>query len=75
MANPNTPVLATFLQQIAPLAKQLGITTLVIVGKDPQTGETALFGDTSSMVAVRDFTEAKFVEKLGVVAETSWNDV
>jgi len=72
---PNTPVLQQFLQQIAPLAQQLGISTLMIVGKDPQTGELALFGDTASLVALRDFVEQKFVEKLGVVAETSWNDV
>ena len=72
---PNTPVLQQFLQQIAPLAKQLGISTLMIVGKDPQTGELNLFSDTSSLVALRDYTEQKFIEKLGVVAETSWNDV
>jgi hypothetical protein len=75
MANPNTPALYQLIQQIGPLAQQLGVSTLIIVGKDPRTGEMNLFADTSSLVALRDFVEAKFVEKLGVVAETSWNDV
>jgi hypothetical protein len=76
MANPpNTPVLQQFLQQIGPLAQRLGISTLVIAARDPQTSELGLFGSTESMAAVRDFVEQKFNEKLGIVAETAWNDV
>ena len=76
MANtPNTPVLQQLLAKIGPIAQQLGIDTLVIVGRDPQTKELALFGSTEAMAVVRDYTEAKFNEKLGIVAETAWNDV
>lgn len=72
MANPNTPVLQALLQQIGPVAQQLGISTLLIVAKDPQTGELAMFGSTESMGTLRDFTERKFDDKLGIVGETAW---
>ncbi len=71
---PNTPILQQFLAQVAPLAQQYGITTLMFVGRDPQTQELGLFADQASMEAVREFVEAKMTEKLGMIGETSWND-
>jgi hypothetical protein len=69
---PNHPALDQFLAQIAPIAKQLGVTTLIIVAQDPKTGEKGFFGATEAMSELRDFIDSKFNEKLGMVAETSW---
>lgn len=72
---PNTPTLDVLIQQLAPLAQRLGVATLLIAAKDPRTGEIGIFGSTEAMGELRETVEAKFVEKLGMVGETAWNDV
>ncbi len=67
-----TPVLDQLIAQLMPIAQKLGITSLVITGRDPQTKELALFGSVESMTDVRDFVETKMNEKCGMIGETAW---
>lgn len=69
---PNIPTLQQFVQQIMPIAQQLGVTTIVIAARDPATKEIGIFGSVEAMTDLRDAVEQKFNEKLGLVGETSW---
>jgi len=69
---PNIPTLLSFIQQLMPIAAQMGVTTIVIAAVDPATKEIGIFGSPESMGVLRDAVEAKFTEKLGAVAETAW---
>lgn len=71
----NVPALDLFVQQIGPIAKQLGITELVIVARDPQTSEVHLYGATAAASAKTDM-RALVAEKFSLgEGETAWNDV
>jgi hypothetical protein len=70
---PNTPTLDAFVQQIGPVAQQLGITTLIIIGRDPQTGELKLFGESAAKAAPSDL-RVLVEDKFGFSAEAVWND-
>jgi len=69
---PNAPTIDAFIQQIAPLAQRLGVTTLLIAAKDPRTGEISIVSSVEAMTELRETVEAKFVEKCGMVGETAW---
>ncbi len=70
---PNTPTLDAFVQQIGSLAKQLGIETLIIIGRDPRTGELKLFGETAARTAPSDL-RVLVEDKFGFSTEAAWND-
>lgn len=70
----NTPNLDAFVQQISQIAKQHGITTLIVIGRDPVTNEVKLFGGTAAKNAETDL-RALVAEKFGLgEGETAWND-
>ncbi len=69
---PPYPTLQAFITQLMPIAAQFGVTNILIAARDPATKEIGIFGSVESMNDLRDAVEAKFVEKCGLVGETSW---
>lgn len=70
----NTPNLDAYVQQIGPVAKQYGITTLIVIGRDPITNEVRLYGETAASTAPADI-RALVAEKFSLgEGETAWND-
>jgi hypothetical protein len=71
----NAPTLDALIQQIGPLAKQYGVTEIVIVARDPQTGAVKLFGETVAQrdAKIREVVREKFA--FDSEPETAWNDV
>lgn len=66
---PNTPTLDRLVAAIKKYAIQLGVNQLVIVGRDPQTNETRVYGDKDNE-QLRALIAEKFA--LADVGDTSW---
>jgi hypothetical protein len=67
----NTPVLDQLVAAIAPVAKKLNIPMLVIIGRDPTTGEVRLYGSEAAIGATKSVVEDKY--GFGI-PDTAWND-
>ena len=67
---PNTPTLDTLVANIAPIAKQLNVPILVVIGQDPTTGEIGFYGSEEAKAAVRATVERKFGFD---VPDTAWD--
>lgn len=67
---PNVPTLDLLVKQIGPIAKQLHVLSLVIVARDPETGEAQLYGGPEA----RDDLRVLVAERFGLYdgGETSW---
>lgn len=70
----NAPTLDAFVQAIGSLAQRYGVTSLVIVGRDPLTDEVKLFGETAARTdaGIREVVQEKFAFDSEPV--TAWND-
>lgn len=69
----NTPRLDLFVKAITQLAQQHGVKDLVIVGIDPQTGESRLYAADATLVALAPLIREKLDAKV-FIGETGWGD-
>ena len=70
---PNTPRLNAFVIDVKRLAERHGVQHLVIVGIDPQTGESRLYAADDTLVALAPLIREKLDAK-AFVGETGWGD-
>lgn len=61
-----------FVKALMQLAQQHGVSQLVIVGSDPQTGESKLYASDETLVALAPLIREKLDAK-AFVGETAWD--
>ena len=64
MSDVKSQRLARFRAEVATLAQRVGISDLIVVVRDPASGETVFFATTTGKAALRD----TIIEKLGLAA-------
>ena len=69
----NTPRLDMFVKALMQLAQQHRISQLVIVGTDPQTGESKMYAADETLTALAPLIRDKLDAKV-FVGETGWGD-
>ena len=69
----NTPRLDAFVNALKQLAQHHGVQQLVIVGIDPQTGESKLYAADDTLLALAPLIREKLDAK-AYVGETGWGD-